>query len=177
MGSSTTEMASTLTTIRDQTTATAQTVTQHLDKMEETIRDTFVDIKVVVLTSTLTLVERTIVTHFTAMDMALAHMVPQTHTVGVSDRPPPQDHSTAPTAVLAPPNADTEHPGLASPTSNEDGHPPNCFQANTMFRPGSTFPAGNWVSQRTEANIPDGGLDHGTGQAQDCDDTGALNMS
>ena len=62
VGSSTTEMASTLTTIRNQTTATAQTVTQQLDKMEETIRDTFVDLKVDVLTLTIALLERTIVT-------------------------------------------------------------------------------------------------------------------
>ena len=62
VGSSTTEMASTLTTIRDQTTATAQTVTRQLDEMEETIRDTFVDLKVDVLTLTIALLERTIVT-------------------------------------------------------------------------------------------------------------------
>ena len=102
--------------------------------------------------------------------MALANMVPPTHMVGASNWPPPQDHSTAPTADPAPPNADTEPPGLASPTSNKDAHPPNCFQANTTFRPGSTFPTGNQVSHRTEADHPDGDFDHGTGRAQNHED-------
>jgi hypothetical protein len=51
VGSSSTAIASTLTTIRDQTVTTAQTVSQRLDDMEETIRDTFVDLKVDVLTA------------------------------------------------------------------------------------------------------------------------------
>ncbi len=59
VGSSTMAIASTLTTIQDQTATTAQMVTQHLDDMEETIWDTFVDLKVDVLTSTLTSLEST----------------------------------------------------------------------------------------------------------------------
>ena len=49
VGSSTTAIASTLTTLQDQMTTTAQTVTQRLDDMEETIRDTFVDLQVDVI--------------------------------------------------------------------------------------------------------------------------------
>jgi hypothetical protein len=177
VGSSTTEIASTLTTIRDQRTTTAQRVTQLLNDMEETIQDTFVDLKVDVLTSTLASLEHNIVTRFIAVDMPLANMVPPTHTAGASDRPPPQDHSTAPPAVPAPPDVDTEPPGSASPTSNKDAHPPNRFQANTTFRPGSTFPAGNQVSHTTEANHPDGDFDHGTGRAQNREDMGIPNTS
>ena len=157
---------------RDQTTTTAQTVTQQLDDMEKTIRDTFVDLKVDVLTLTLALLEHNIMTRFTAVDMALANMVPPTHTAGASNRPPLQDHSTAPTAVPAPPNANTEPPGSASPMSNKDAHPPNCFQANITFPPGSTFPAGNRVSHKTEADHLDGVFDHGTGRAQNREDMG-----
>ena len=62
--SNATAIASTLTNIRDQTAITTQTVTQHLDDMEETIRDTFVDLKVDVLTLTLASMERTITTPF-----------------------------------------------------------------------------------------------------------------
>jgi hypothetical protein len=177
VGSSTTKMASTLTTIRDQRTTTAPTVTQRLNKMEETIQDTCVDLKVDVLTSTLTSLERNIVTRFTAVDMALANMVPPTHTAGASDRPPPQDHSTAPPAIPAPPDVDTEPPGSASPTSNEDADPSNRFQANTTFHPGSTFPTENRVSHTTEANHPDGDFDHGTGRAQNREDMGIPNTS
>ena len=72
VGSSMTTIASTLTTLRDQTTTTAQTVTQRLDDMEETIRDTFVDLKVDVLTATLTSMENTIASCFTVVDVALA---------------------------------------------------------------------------------------------------------
>ena len=72
VGSSTTAIASTLTTLRDQATTTAQTVTQRLDDMEETIRDTFVDLKVDVLTATLTSMENTIASCFTVVDVALA---------------------------------------------------------------------------------------------------------
>ena len=170
-------MASTLTTIRDQTTATVQSVTQRLNEMEETIRDTFVDLKVDVLTSTITFLEHIIVTRFTAVDMALANMVPPTHTAGASDWPPPQDHSTALTVVPAPPNTITEPPGLASPTSDEDAHPPNHFQANNMFHPGSMFPAGNRVSHRTEADHPDGDSNHGTRWAQNHEDMGIQSTS
>ena len=72
VGSSSTAIASTLTTIRDQTVTTAQTVSQRLDDMEETIRDTFVDLKVDVIKATLTSMEHTIPSRFTAVDVALA---------------------------------------------------------------------------------------------------------
>ncbi len=41
--------------------------------MEETIRDTFLDLKVDVISATLALLERNIATRFTAVDTALAH--------------------------------------------------------------------------------------------------------
>ena len=144
VGSSTTAIASTLTTIRDQTATTAETVTQHLDDMEETIRDTFVDLKVDVLTATLTSMERTITTRFTAVDVALAQLASPPRMAGASDRP----HPPAPPDVTAPPDVATDLPGLARPTGNEDAPPPNPnrFQATTTFSPGSSFPAGNQVS-------------------------------
>ena len=72
VGSSMTAIASILTTIRDQMATTAQTVTQRLNEMEATIRDTFVDLKVDVLTATLTSMENTIASCFTVVDVALA---------------------------------------------------------------------------------------------------------
>ncbi len=70
-----TAIASALTTLRDQTTTMAQTVTQRLNDMEETIRDTFVDLKVDVIKATLTSMENTIASRFTAVDVALAQLV------------------------------------------------------------------------------------------------------
>ena len=85
--SNATAIASTLTNIRDQTAITMQTVTQHLDDMEETIRDTFVDLKVKVLASTLASLERNIATRFTTVNTALAQMASPTHTAGGSNGP------------------------------------------------------------------------------------------
>ena len=146
---------------------TAQMVTQRLVDMEETIRDTFVDLTVDVLTSTLTSMEHTITTSFTAVDVALAQLASLPRTTGASDRP----HPPAPPDVTAPPDAATDLPGLARSTGDEDAPPPNCFQATTTFSPGSSFPAGNWVSHMREADHPDKDFDHGTWWAQDCDDT------
>ena len=67
-------VASTLANIRDHTATTAQTVSQRLDGMEETIRDTFLDLKVDVISTALASLERNIATRFTAVDMALAQM-------------------------------------------------------------------------------------------------------
>ena len=72
VGSSLTAIASTLTTIWDQKLTTAHTVTPRLDDMEETIQDTFVDLKVDVIKATLTSMEHTIPSRFTAVDVALA---------------------------------------------------------------------------------------------------------
>ncbi len=145
VGSSTTAIASTLTTLRDQMTITAQMVTQLLDNMEETICDTFVDLKVDVIKVTLTSMENTIMSHFTAVDVVLAQLASLLCRAAVSDLP----HSPAPPDFPAPPDADMGCPWSACPTSNDgDGNapPPNRFQATTTFRPGSSFPAGNQVS-------------------------------
>jgi hypothetical protein len=126
VGSSTTAIASTLTTLRDQTTTTVQTVTQRLDDMEETIRDTFVDLKVDVITATLTSMENTIVSRFTAVDVALAQLASPLCWTGVSDRP----HSPAPPDFPAPPDADTDRhrpARLTGDDGNDDAPPPNRF--------------------------------------------------
>jgi hypothetical protein len=94
VGSSTSEIASTLTTIRDQTVTTAQTVSQQLDGMEDTIRDTFVDLKVEVLTATLTSLETKIALQFTAVDVALAQLA----------SPPLPATETPPTSAPVPPD-------------------------------------------------------------------------
>ena len=86
VGSSSTAIASTLTTIRDQTVTTAQTVSQRLDGMEETIRDTFVDLKVDVLTATLRSLETKIASRFTAVDVALAQLVSPPHPAAETPR-------------------------------------------------------------------------------------------
>ena len=133
VGSSTTAIASTLTTLRDQTTITAQMVTQRLDNMEETMCDTFVDLKVDVSKVTLTLMENTIVSHFTAVDVGLAQLASPLCRAAVSDLP----HSPAPPDFPTPPDADTDCPGSAWPTSDDgdgDAPPPNRFQATTTFR-------------------------------------------
>jgi hypothetical protein len=85
VGSSTTAIASTLTTLRDQTTTTAQTVTQRLDNMEETMWDTFVDLKVDVIKATLTSMENTITSRFTAVGVALAQLASSLCQAGASD--------------------------------------------------------------------------------------------
>ena len=169
VGSSTTAIASTFTTLRDQVTTTAQTVTQRLDNMEETIRDTFVDLKVDVLTVTLTSMENTIASRFTAVDVALAQLASPLRWAGASDWP----HSPAPPDFPAPPDADTDRPGLARPTGNNNAPTPNRFQATTTFSPGSLFPAGNRVSHMREADNPDEDIEHGTWRTQDRADTGA----
>ena len=107
VGSSSTAIASNLTIIRDQTLTTAQMVTQHLDDMEETIRDTFVELKVDVLKATLTSMETTIASCFTAVDGALAKLVSPPCQAGATARP----HSPAPPNLPAPPDADTERTG------------------------------------------------------------------
>ena len=172
VGSSTMAIASTLTTIRDQTETTTQTVTQRLNDMEETIRDTFVDLKVDLLTSTVTLMERTIGTCFTAVDLALVQMASPTNTAGATDGPQLLVNPTAPTNVSAPPSADMALPGSASQTGNKDAPLATRFQATPMFCPGSTFPAGNWVSHMKEAGHPDGDFNRRPWRAQDRDDTG-----
>ena len=175
VGSSTTAIASTLTTLRDRTTTTVQTVSQRLDDMEETIRDTFVDLKVDVLTAMLTSMERTIATGFTAVDVALAQLTSPPRMAGASDRP----HPLALPDVTNPPDAATDLPGLGSacPTGNDNAPTPNRFQATTTFNPGSSFPAGNRVSHMREADHPDEDLEHGTWRAQDHANTGAPTTS
>ena len=116
VGSSLTAIASTLTTIRDQTLTTAQTVTQHLDGMEETIRDTFVDLKVDVLKATLTSMATTIASRFTAVDVALAQLVSPPCQAGATARP----HSPAPLDLPAPPDGDTERTGSDRQTGDDD---------------------------------------------------------
>ncbi len=166
VGSSLTAIASTLTTIRDQTLTTAQTVTQRLDDMEETIRDTFVDLKVDVIKATLTSMENTTASCFTAVDVALAQLVSPPCQAGASDRP----HSLAPPDLPAPRDADTDRPGSAQQMGDDDADeapPPNHFQATTMFNPGSSFPAGNRVSHMRESDHRINNVDHGTWWQQD----------
>ena len=169
VGSSTTAIASTLTTLRDRTTTTVQTVSQRLDDMEETIRDTFVDLKVDVLTATLTSMENTIASCFTAVDVALAQLASPLCRAGASARL----HSPALLNFPAPPDVNTDRPGSAGPTDNDNAPSPTCFQAETMFSLGSSFPAGNRVSHMQEADNPNNDLEHETWRTQDRADTGA----
>jgi hypothetical protein len=136
-------VALTLDNIRDHTATTTQTVSQRLDGMEETIRDTFLDLKVDVISTMLALLERNIATHFTAVDTALAQMASSPH-VGVGlDGPPLREMPPMQAAVPDPSGLDTAIPGLARPTSDDGAPHPGRFQAATTFRPGSAFPAGN----------------------------------
>ncbi len=166
VGSSSTAIASTLTTIRDQTLTTAQTVTQRLDDMEETIRDTFVDLKVDVIKAMLTSMENTIASRFTAVDVALAQLVSPTCQDGESDRP----QSPALPDLPAPPDAATNHSGSArqmGAVDADEAPPPNRFQATTTFNPGSSFPAGNRVSHMRVSDNSVNDVDHGTWRQQD----------
>ncbi len=72
-------VALTLDKIKDHTATATQTVSQRLDDMEETIWDTFLDLKVDVISVTLALLERNITTRFTAVDTALAQMASSPH--------------------------------------------------------------------------------------------------
>ena len=141
VGSSSTEIASTLTTIWDQMVTTAQTVSQQLDGMEDTIRDTFVDLKVEVLTATLTSLENKIESRFTDVDVALAQSV----------SPPLLATETPTTSAPVPPDllARPERPSSTTPADDvdaEEASPTTRFQATTTFNPGSSFPPGNPVS-------------------------------
>ena len=129
--------------------------------MEETIRDTFVDLKVDVIKPALTSMENTIASRFTAVDVALAQLVSPTCQDGASDRP----HSPALPDLPAPPDAATNCSGSARPMGAEDSNeapPPTRFQATTMFNPGSFFPAGNWVSHMRVSDNRVDKVDHGT---------------
>ena len=176
VGSSSTAIASTLTTIRDQTLTTAQTVTHRLDGMEETIRDTFVDLKVDVLKATLTSMATTIASRFTAVDVALAKLVSPPCQAGATARP----HSPAPPDLPAPPDADTERTGSDRQTGDDDADeatPPNHFQATTTFHPGSSFPAGNWVSHMRVSDHRINEVNHGTWRQRDRADLEAHTQS
>ena len=147
VASSSSGIASTLTTIRDQTVTTAQTVSQRLDGMEDTIRDTFVDLKVEVITATLTSLEHKMATRFTAVDEALAQLasppLPATPPSPPSEPAPPV--STTPADVD---NADaTPTPTRLTGDAVTDAasYPPR-FNAHPTFNPGSAFPPGNRVS-------------------------------
>lgn len=141
VGSSSSEIVSTLTTIRDQTVTTAQTVSQQLDGMEDTIRDTFVDLKVEVITATITSLENKMASRFTAVDVALAQLA----------SPPLPATATSLTSATMLPDlpARPERPSLTTPADDADADkasPPTRFQANPTFNPGSAFPPGNRVS-------------------------------
>ena len=140
VGSNATAITSTLPNIRDQMATTMQTVTQGLDDMEETIRDTFVDLKVNVLTLMLASLDCNITTRFTAADTALAQMASPTHTAGASDGPPQQAEPTAQAKVPAPTGADMALPGLASPTSDDDAPQRIGFRQQLHFARGPLSP-------------------------------------
>ncbi len=176
VGSSLTAIASTITTIRDQMITTAQTVTQRLNDMEETIRDTFVDLKVDVIKATLTSMENTIASRFNAVDVALAQLVSPPCQTGAFDRP----HSPAPPDLPAPPDANTDRPGSAQTMGDDDADeapPPNRFQATPTFNPGSSFPAGNRVSHMRGSDNCIDDVEHGTWRQQDRADLGARTQS
>jgi hypothetical protein len=139
--------------------------------MEETIRDTFVDLKVDVIKATLMSMENTIASRFTAVDVALAQLVSPTCQDGASDRP----HSPALPDLPAPPDAATDCSGSAQPMGAEDSNkvpPPNSFQATTMFNPGSSFPAGKRGSHMPVSDNRVNKVDHGTWRQQDRADSG-----
>jgi hypothetical protein len=93
-------VASTLDKIRDHTATTTQTVSQRLDDMEVTIWDTILDLKVDVISTTLSSLERNIATRFTAVDTALAQMASSPH-AGVGPDGPTQ-RETPPTQAAVP---------------------------------------------------------------------------
>ena len=134
--------------------------------MEETIRDTFVDLKVDVIKATLTSMETTIASRFTAVDVALAKLV----------SPPDPAAATTPTYTPVPPDlparpdVDTDRTSSDRPAGDEDADeasPPNRFQATTTFNPGASFPAGNRVSHMRVSDHRVDGVDHGTWRQRD----------
>ena len=72
--------------------------------MEETIRNTFVDLNAYVIKATLTSMATTIASRFTAVDVALAQLMSPTCQDGTSDRP----QSPALPDLPAPPDAATD---------------------------------------------------------------------
>ena len=164
--------ASTHANIRDQTATTTQTVSQRLDGMEETIRDTFLDLKVDVISTTLALLERNIATHFTAVDAALMQMASSPHAGVGPDGPPLRETPPTQAAVPDPSRMDTAIPGLARPTSADKAPHPGCFQAETTFQPGSAFPASNQFSHMKDGGPPHADSNHRQQMADDSDDAG-----
>ena len=125
--------ASTPANSRDHMATTTQTVSQRLDGMEETIWGTFLDLKVDIISTTLTLLEPNIATHFTAMDTALVQKVSSPHAGVGPDRPPLRDIQPTQAAVPDRSEMDTEIPGSVRPTSDDGAPHPGCFQAETTF--------------------------------------------
>ncbi len=110
--------------------------------------------------------ETTIASCFTAVDVALAKLV----------SPPHPAAATTPTYapvlpdLLARPDVDTDHTRSDRPAGDDDADeasPPNRFQATTTFNPGSSFPAGNWVSHMRVFDHRVDGVDHGTWRQRD----------
>jgi hypothetical protein len=144
--------------------------------MEETIRDTFVDLKVDVLKATLTSMATTIASRFTAVDVALAKLVSPPCQAGATAWP----HSPAPPDLPAPPDADTERTGSDQQTGDDDADeatPPNRFQATTTFHPGFSFPAGNRVSHMRVSDHRIDKVNHGTWRQRDWADLEAHTQS
>ena len=131
--------------------------------MEETIWDTFLDLKVDVISTTLALLERNIATRFAAVDMALTQMASSMHAGVGPDRPPLRDTPPMQAAVLDPLGLDTAIPGSAGLTSDDGAPPPGRFQATTTFRPGLAFPVGNRFSHMRDDSLPHADFDAGYG--------------
>ncbi len=144
-------MASTLDKIRDHTV----TVSQRMDDMEETIRDTILDLKVDVISTTLASLERNNATRFTAVNTALAQMASSPHAGVGPDGPTQRETPLTQAAVPDPSDLDMAIPGLARSAGNDGAPHLSRFQAATTFRPGLAFPAGNRFP-----HTPDGGHAH-----------------
>ena len=140
--------------------------------MEETIRYTFLDLKVDIISTTLALLGCNIATCFTVVDTALAQMASSPHASVGPDGPPLRETPPTQAAVPDPSRMDTAIPGLARPTSADKAPHPGCFQAETTFQPGSAFPASNQFSHMKDGGPPHADSNHRQQMADDSDDAG-----
>ena len=140
--------------------------------MEETIRYTFLDLKVDIISTTLALLGCNIATCFTVVDTALAQMASSPHASVGPDGPPLRETPPTQAAVPDPLGVDTAFPGSARPASGDGAPHPGRFQVETMFQPGSAFSAGNRFSHIKDGGPTHADSNHQRGMADNSDDAG-----
>ena len=152
VGTSVDAIGSTLDVICEQAGSATQPINRHLDSMEETIKDTFLDFKVDIISAKLSSLEGALTAHFTEVDKMLTQMI--------SAQPLPTsvvpDSSTMQVAV--PVTSGDVHgiPALWRQAVEVGMTHPGCFPAATLFlyQPSLSFPASSWYPHQRGDRFP-----------------------